>query len=133
MSPDHNRHEKQQQSEASFISDLEYMNENRPNLSELESEHLPTAEEVHSVFRELIKKEYKETRKREDEKGLYLLEIMVAGESENQTMEYAYMRKGRYTEGQISATEIHLTYYENEVPISGKSAARYVDGQWKIL
>ena len=55
-------------------------------------------------------KEYREARKREDEKGLYLLEVEVAGESEGQITEYAYMRKGRYPEGQISATEIHVTY-----------------------
>src|ERR1700722_9559912 len=109
------------------------MRENKPNWSELESEHIPTPEEVHSIFRELAKKEYKETRKREDEQGLYLLEVVVAGESENQTIEYAYMRKGRYAEGQSSTTEIHVTYYENEIPVSRTSVARYVDGQWKIL
>lgn len=109
------------------------MTEKDPNPFETDPEHVPTAEEVHSVFKELIAKEYKETRRREDEKGLYLLEVVAAGNSESESTEYAYMRKGRYPEGQISATEIHVTYYENEMPISGTSAARYVDGKWVIL
>lgn len=96
-------------------------------------EHIPSPEEIHSVFRELARKEYKETRTREDEKGLYLLEVEVAGETDGEVTEYAYMRKGRYPEGQISATEIHVTYYKDGEPISGTSAARYIDGQWKIL
>ena len=98
-----------------------------------EQEHIPTPEEVHFVFIELIGKEYKEVRKCEDEKGLYLLEVEIAGESEGEIIEYAYMRKGRYKEGQISATEIHITYYKNGAPINGTSAARYIDGKWKIL
>jgi hypothetical protein len=103
------------------------------NRFEKKLEHIPTLEEVHLVFKELAKKEYKETRQREDEKGLYLLEIVVPGDSENETIEYAYMRKGQYKEGQSSATEIHVTYYDDGMPISGTSAARCVDGDWKIL
>jgi hypothetical protein len=106
----------------------------RPTPEEFNSpEHIPGPEEVHAVFKELAGKEYRETRKREDEKGLYLLEVEVLGESEGEVTEYAYMRKGRYPEGQISDTEIHLTYYKDGYPIGGTSAARYVDGQWKIL
>lgn len=103
------------------------------NLSELAPEHIPIPEEVHLVFRELAGKEYKEVRKREDEQGLYLLEVEVAGEAEGEITEYAYMRKGRYAEGQISATEIHVTYYKDGEPVSGTSAARLIDGEWKIL
>ncbi len=103
------------------------------NLLEVAPEHIPTPEEVNLVFRELIGKEYREVRKREDEQGLYLLEVEVAGEAEGEITEYAYMRKGRYAEGQISATEIHVTYYKDGKPVSGTSAARYVDGEWRIL
>lgn len=100
----------------------------------LNSEKLrpPNAEEVHSVFKEAIGKEYKEVRKLEDEQGLYLLEVVVPGEVEGEVAEYNYMRKGRYPEGQTSATEIHVTYYVNGTPISGTSIARYVDGKWEI-
>lgn len=85
------------------------------------------------MFKELTDKEYKEIRKREDEKGVYLLEITVPGDSEDEIIEYAYMRKGQYPEGESSATEIHVTYYDGGRPISGTSAARCIDGNWKIL
>ncbi len=88
------------------------MREDKPSELETGPEHVPTPEEVRSVFRELIGGEYREVRKREDEKGLYLLEVVVPGEAEGETTEYAYMRKGRYAEGQISTTEIHITFYD---------------------
>ena len=109
------------------------MREGDANQIETGQEHIPSAEEVHAVFRELTGKEYQEVRKREDEQGLYLLEVVVPGEKENEISEYAYMRKGRYAEGQISATEIHVTFYEDGVPVSGTSAARLLNGKWKIL
>ncbi len=109
------------------------MTEKENNSFESESEHIPTPEEVHSVFSELIGKKYSEKRKLEDEEGLYILEVVALGDSEGEVNEYAYMRKGRYPEGAITATEIHVTYYVDGVPISGTSAARYVEGKWKIL
>ena len=107
----------------------------KENLSSFEtsSEHIPTSEEVSSIFTELTKKEYKEIRKCEDQKGLYLLEIMVSGDLPNEEIKYSYMRKGRYKEGQISETGIHKTYLENGIPISGTSVARYVEGNWEII
>lgn len=105
----------------------------REDNPESEHEDIPTPEEVHSVFRELIGKEYSEKRKLEDEKGLYILEVEATGNSEGEVNQYAYMRKGHYPEGGITVTEIHVTYYVNGAPVSGTSAARYVDGEWKIL
>jgi len=103
------------------------------NLPEIPQEHIPSSEEVNSIFEKLIKKEYKEIRKLEDEKGLYLLEVNVPGELEGEVIEYAYMRKGRYPEGESSADEIHITYYKNGKPEGGTSAARCIDGKWKIF
>jgi hypothetical protein len=101
---------------------------------EEDSEHIPTPEEVHAVFRELAgEKEYKETRKLEDEKGVYVLEIEVPGDDEGQVIEYAYMRKGSYGNMGITATEIHVTYYEDGRPISGTSAAKFENGNWRIV
>ncbi|MCX6793259.1 MAG: hypothetical protein NTY12_04515 [Candidatus Falkowbacteria bacterium] len=102
-------------------------------LPEIPQEHVPTPEEVNSVFKELIKKEYTEIRKLEDEKGLYILEVTVPGELEGELLEYAYMRKGRHPEGESSTDEIHVTYYKNNIPYGGTSAARCIEGQWKIL
>lgn len=107
--------------------------EKGPNLSETESEHIPTSEEIHSVFQELIGKKYKEVRKLEDEQGLYLLEIVIPGEKEDEETRYEYMRKGRYKEGASLSTEIHVVYYENGNAVGGTSAARYIDGKWVIL
>lgn len=109
------------------------MIENNSNIFERKPEHIPTPEEVCLVFKELTDKEYKEVRRCEDEKGLYLLEVAIPGDSENEVTEYLYMRKGRYKECQSSTTEIRVTYYENNIPISGTSAARYVEENWKIL
>ena len=110
------------------------MREDGYNLSEMEPEDIPTPEEVLSVFAELIGAEYKEVRRCEDEKGLYLLEVVIPGELEGDNTEYGYMRKGRYAEGEISDTEIHITYYNKDGrPISGTSVARRIDGQWVIL
>ena len=107
------------------------MNEGEPKI---EAEHIPTPEELFSVFQELTEKEYTEIRRREDEKGIYLLEITVPGELEGEVIEYAYIRKGKYKECETSAIgEINVTYYKDNFPISGTSAARYIDGAWKIL
>lgn len=102
--------------------------------SEKKPEQIPTIEEVSSVFRELIgEKEYTEVRKYEDEQGLYLYEIKIQGDLPGEETGYEYMREGRYGEGSSLSTEIHIVYYEKGIPVGGTSAARYIDGKWKIL
>jgi hypothetical protein len=66
------------------------MMEQMPAIENQES--IPTPEEVSSVFRELIgsEKEWSETKKLEDEKGLYCLEVEVQGE-DGYVVEYGYM------------------------------------------
>ena len=108
------------------------MNENLPSF-EIEQERIPSLEDVLSIFDKLTEEKYKEVRRLEDEKGLYLLEIVVPGDLPDEITEYAYMRKGRHKEGQISETGIHATFYENNMPISGKEVARYVEEKWEIL
>lgn len=108
------------------------MQEQMPSIENRES--VPTPEEVESVFRELVgeEKTYNITKRLEDDKGLYCLEVEVSGEN-GAVMEYGYMRKGRFGRNQSSATEITVTYYENGVPISGTTVATCIDGNWKIL
>jgi hypothetical protein len=48
------------------------MTEGESNLFEMEPEHIPTEEEVHSVFKELAEKGYKEERRLEDERGVFI-------------------------------------------------------------
>lgn len=93
-------------------------------------EHNPTSEEVHQVFRLLIRdnRAYTTTKDVNDENGLYELEITTSGESVGETTEYEYRR---FNSPQVP--EIHVVYYENGMPVSGTSAARYINGEWKIL
>jgi hypothetical protein len=93
---------------------------------EKKPEHIPTLEEVSSVFRELI-------GNFEDEQGIYLYEVKIPGDLPGEEIGYEYMRKGRYGEGSSLSTEIHIVYYENGNAVGGTSAARYVDGKWIIL
>ncbi len=56
-------------------------------------EHIPTPEEVPAVFKELVgETEFEETRKLEDEQGLYLWDIKIF--TEDGYTEYSY-RRGR--------------------------------------
>ena len=95
-------------------------------------ESIPTLEEVQSVFEQLIGEEkYEEVRRLEDEQGLYLWDIIVSGKEGN--TEYSYMRKGRYPEGQSSATAIHVTFFdETDTPVGGHSVAKYREGDWQL-
>lgn len=97
-------------------------------------EIISTPEEIESVFHELIGegKAWSETKRLEDDKGLYCLEVEVRGE-DGTAVEYGYMRKGRFGRNQSSATEITVTYYEGGIPISGTTVATLIDGTWKIL
>ncbi|TSC83257.1 MAG: hypothetical protein G01um101419_87 [Parcubacteria group bacterium Gr01-1014_19] len=110
------------------------MKESFPNPAESSAERVPTSEEVYSVLQELTEKEYIAVRKLEDEKGVYLLEVTVLGEEDGETVEYSYMRKGIHSKKmQSSQSAIHVTYYKDGFPISGTSAARFVDGVWETL
>ncbi len=95
-------------------------------------EHFPTLAEVVSILKKLIKKEFTEVRKREDANGLYLLEVTVPGESEGETTEYAYRRKGNFKECQRLETGIDKMEYFDGIPAGGTSVAEYIDGKWKI-
>jgi hypothetical protein len=104
------------------------------NAFEAAPEHIPTPEEVSSIFKKLTEKEQTEGRKLEDEKGLYLLEITTPGDIEGEVNEYAYMRKGKHNEGQTSSTSIQITTYDKDgVPYWGTTVAECVDGKWEIL
>ena len=73
-------------------------------------------------------------RELSDEQGLYLLEVKIEGENPGETIQYEYMRKGRFPDGnQSSGTVIHKVYYENGIPIGGHDVANYDSetGEWK--
>ncbi len=106
--------------------------ESLPRASEKGPEPIPTPEEVRSIFERLFgEKEYKELRKLEDEKGLYLWEVRISGEGGD--MEYSYMRKGKYKEGSALDTVINIVLLDNEgQPVGGHSVAKCIDGEWNL-
>lgn len=104
------------------------------NSFEAAPEHIPSPEEVYSIFRQLSDKKLLEHRRLEDEKGLYLLEAVTPEDENGETVEYGYMRKGRYPQGQTSSTSIQMTYYDkNGTPYWGTTRAECINGKWVIL
>lgn len=123
------------------------MYENPPSL-EKEPEHIPTLEEVRSLFMKLINKEhgencnpaeqrvdYLEVLRREDEEGnLYYLAAKTIENSEGKIDEYFYQRAGHYGMNQSPETVIDvMSHYEGDSDsYCGAILAKYVDGNWEI-
>jgi len=93
------------------------------------AEHIPTREEVRGLIERVAKGELTETRVREDEKGLYLLEFETVEQS-GETTEYSYMRQGTFKEGAAKNSTILATYYVDGIPVGGRSVADLVDDKW---
>lgn len=112
-------------------------------------EHIPTPEEVHAVMGALMNVgrrsglvredgEATETKKTVDDKGLYELEIEVPGVEEHEKVAYQYRRFSIPDRTDMLVVppglpEIHVAYFEHGEDVGGTSAARYVDGEWKLL
>ena len=59
------------------------MSEKIPGSIEEKTEHIPTPEEVHEVLKQMVKGEYKETKRHMDEQGnLYRLDAIAPGTEE---------------------------------------------------
>lgn len=101
-----------------------------PNFEEKE-EHAPTFEEVVSLIKEIVgEKECREDRKLEDEKGVYLLELVIVEEGGTKT-EYSYRRKGKSSAGDALSCVINVTYYDADgMPVGGRSVADFIEGKW---
>jgi pimeloyl-ACP methyl ester carboxylesterase len=100
------------------------------------SEHIPNAEEVLALFKEIVgETEFEETRKFEDEQGLYLWEIKIS-EADGESTEYLYIRKGDYKArglagGSAPETAIHKTCFDSEkIPYTGHPVRKFRDGKW---
>lgn len=69
-----------------------------------------------------------------DGKGLYVLEMEIEGKEPGETIQYEYMRKGRFPNNmEASETAVHLMYYKDGIPEGGKKIAVYNSetGEWK--
>ena len=93
-------------------------------------ETVPTAENISAVFETVVgSKEYAETRRLEDERGVYLWEIRV--ETEDGYTGYEYNRAGPNPKGKGLQTAVYATFYDKDgMPISGGTVARLVDNKW---
>lgn len=111
------------------------MNEGFPSFEKC-PEHIPTLEEVISVFEKLRGKEYEVSCCLKDKEDLpYYMEVIASENLPKRNADYIYYRKGAYEgAGQSSETEIDRMYYnEEDVPYNGEVVARYVEGEWEIL
>lgn len=109
------------------------MKDSMPNFETVEV--FPTIEDVESLIKLLLDKGtgFDETKKVEDEKGLYRLDIMAKGE-DGLPVEYSYRRDGSFViEGEekkrVPAIDIGF-FDEDEMPIGG-STVKFVNGEWE--
>ncbi len=94
-------------------------------------ERFPTFEEVFLCMKEAIGGEqYREDRKLEDEKGLYLLELVIDKE-DGTKVEYAFRRKGKSPAGDSVSSSISVAYYDADgMPFKGQGVADFIEGKW---
>jgi hypothetical protein len=96
-------------------------------------EKVPTREEVLEIISRSTEGSIF-VRELSDENGLYLLETRKEGEKAGETIQYEYMRKGRYPDqGEASETAPHIVYYKSDVPVGGDKIAVYNSetSEWK--
>ena len=65
-----------------------------------------------------------------------LFEVIMPGEAANDTIEFAYQRKGKSKEHpnlDSAVTVINVAYDVDEMPVGGTRVVEYTKGEWKIL
>ncbi len=75
-------------------------------------------------------------RELSDQDGLYLFEVKAEGKKPGETVEYLYLRKGTFPNGQQALeTTLYRTEYEDDFPISGVNIAVYreANGTWEEI
>ena len=96
-----------------------------PSRQEKSVETIHTKE---AVLLEIAKHCENPTVKRElsDEKGVYLLEVEIAGEKPGETIEYIYHRKGSFPNQNTSPIDvIEVLYSTDGIPHTGYTVAEY--------
>jgi len=99
------------------------------------AEKIPTQEEIKTVFDQFAEgAEYKTRVKEEDEKGIYVWEIVIPIE-DGGTVEYLYGRKGVYGKRRHLETTIEsASFDETGFPDGGGgTVARYENGAWRMV
>ena len=87
-------------------------------------ERIPSKEEVLEVLTVLAKGEkFVPVREKFDDKGLYLLEVIIKDKITVESTHYEYRRKGSYPEGSTDGTVINVEFYEGSWSVGGHNAA----------
>ncbi len=88
-------------------------------------ERIPSREEVLEQITRFAEN-FTIRRELSDEQGIYLIEAVVLGAKDGETIEYGYIRKGPDRAKNASAeTVIHKTYFEGDMPVGGDNVAFY--------
>jgi len=96
-------------------------------------EKIPTKAEVMEVIGRYAENATL-VRELSDEKGLYLFEARVEGEKSGEAVQYEYMRKGTFPNGNASLSPgIYRVDYEGGDAVGGTNVAAFDEqtGQWK--
>ena len=100
---------------------------------ENKKEDIPTKEEIVEVLPNLITgRKFEVGRELDDEQGTYLREVNIITEEDK--IEYEYMRKGQHPGGMKSLTSnVSITFYDKGgIPEGGNIVARYENGKWAL-
>ena len=98
-------------------------------------ERIPTKAEVMEVIARFAENPIL-VRELTDEQGLYLLEASIEGKSPGESLQYEYMRKGRFpNQNEASETAIYSVRYEGGTPAGGDKVAVYSSetGVWEEI
>jgi len=111
------------------------MSEINLNSVEQKVEHVPTPEEVLKVLRQMAKGEYRETKRYVDDKGnLYRLDAVAPGTKEGESIEFYYIRKGVYPNGdQSTETKIHSIHVKDNSYGPAGPQASLLNGKWALM
>ncbi len=88
------------------------------------TERILTREEIVTAIERHVEK-YTIQRELSDENDIYLFEVTVPGEKPSEVTEYEYQRKAKFGELETTTSHIRITYYEDEMPVSGKTLSNY--------
>lgn len=116
------------------------MNFENPTATHEQEPKYPTIEEIKARIRSYIDREHLEitsTRTREDQKGVYFHEDVLAMNKDGKTAIYLYRRSGDYNETKSSATCIEVVWFrgnpDNGDWLTGDTLCSYDEatGKWR--
>lgn len=88
-------------------------------------EYIPTREEVLLEIEKLCKNPAIK-RELRDEKGIYLLEVQEESQTQGESVEYRYQRKGVFpNKNESVTTAIHVLFLKDDEPVGGHVVATY--------